>query len=138
MSPDAIALVTALYILMSLPKSGMPAASRGKAKRYILVAPPSAKVLEMSLLALPIPMANAISVGGTSRFSKEPLMLSLPPIAPSSRLSWACSAPSNAPTGSPHLSGSLPSFLKNSCNVSLIVSKLTPVAICLETAVTIE
>ena len=75
------------------------------ATRYISFAPMfSAKVFVTILLALPTPIAKDISVGGTSIFSKLPLILSLPPIAPTPKPICAYNAPSNAERGCPHLS----------------------------------
>ena len=54
----------------------------------------------------PTAVAKLTSVGGTSRSLKVPLMLSLPPMAPTPKSSCAASAPNRLPTGLPQRSGS--------------------------------
>ena len=94
--------------------------------RYSL--PGQSNTSEIILSSVVTPVANEISVGGTWIFSKVPLMLSLPPIAPVLSPSCASIAPRSAASGSPQRSGSEPNRLKYSCNDSLIVSRFTPAA----------
>ena len=67
-----------------------------------------------------------MSVGGTSIFSKLPLMESLPPIAPNPNRSCAVSAPNSAAVGLPHRAGSAFMRSKNSCNVKRILPTGAP------------
>ena len=56
-------------------------------------------------LALVMDTAKLTRVGGTSSCSKEPDMLSLPPMAGSPMPSWASRAPSSAAAGLPQRVG---------------------------------
>ena len=85
-----------------------------------------------------MPMPKQISVGGTSMCSNVPLMLSLPPIAPSPKPICAYSAPRSAERGCPQRSGSLLRRMKNSCSDSLTVSTDTPLATSFDAAVKME
>ncbi|CRH73414.1 Uncharacterised protein [Chlamydia trachomatis] len=62
---------------------------------------------ETTFLASPVETAKEISVGGTSRFSKLPLIESLPPIAPTPKSICALKAPRIAAIGFPQRSGTL-------------------------------
>ena len=87
---------------------------------------------------LPVATANEISVGGTSRSSKEPDIESLPPIAPTPRSTCAISAPRTAATGLPQRSASSRSFSKYSWKLRYIVLREKPVAISFATLSTTE
>ena len=97
-----------------------------------------ASTLVISLLADAGASAKDMSVGGTSRSSKEPLMESLPPIAPKPSFICAYSAPSRADAGLPQRSGSVPSRSKNSCKVRRARRKSAPVAATLSTLMSTE
>ena len=73
--------------------------------------------VETTLFALPMAVAKDTSVGGTSSFSKEPDMLSLPPMEAMPRPIWASSAPSRAASGLPQRSGAVPRRSKYSWKV---------------------
>ena len=57
---------------------------------------------------LAVVTAKETRVGGTSSFSKLPLMESLPPMAATPRPIWASKAPSSAARGLPQRLGSRP------------------------------
>ena len=65
--------------------------------------------------------ANETRVGGTSRFSNEPDIESLPPIAANFNALCTRYAPSRALNGLPQRLESVRSFSKNSWNDSLIL-----------------
>ena len=73
--------------------------------------------VETTRLALPMAVAKETSVGGTSSCSKEPDMLSLPPMEPMPRPIWASSAPNRAASGLPQRSGLEPKRSKYSWKV---------------------
>ena len=73
--------------------------------------------VETTRLALPMAVAKDTSVGGTSSCSKEPDILSLPPMEAMPRPIWASRAPSRAASGLPQRSGTLPRRSKYSWNV---------------------
>ena len=83
---------------------------------------------EVARFMLPTATAKEISVGGTSRFSNEPDMESLPPIAPAPRSTCAISAPSTAAVGLPQRSGSSRSFSKYSWKLRYAFSCSKPAA----------
>ena len=62
-------------------------------------------------------VAKETSVGGTSSCSKEPDMLSLPPMEAMPRPIWASRAPSRAASGLPQRSGLVPRRSKYSWKV---------------------
>ena len=72
----------------------------------------------MIVFVEPMEAAKEISVEGTSRSLKEPDIESFPPMAATSRSSWAAKAPSSAATGLPQRLGSDPSLGKYSCRDS--------------------
>ena len=76
----------------------------------------------MSPLAFAGASAKEMSVGGTSIFSKVPLMLSLPPMAPKPNCICAYSAPNSALKGTPQRLGSRFRRMKNSWKVRRISS----------------
>ena len=76
----------------------------------------------------PTAVANDTSVGGTSKSSNDPLMESLPPMAPTPRSTCAMSAPSTAATGLPQRSGTSRSFSKYSWNVRYMSARANPEA----------
>ena len=77
--------------------------------------------------------AKETSVGGTSSFSKEPDMESLPPMEPIPKFIWASKAPSRAARGLPQRFPSVPGFSKYSWKVRYTSSKDAPDAISLVT-----
>ena len=83
--------------------------------------------------AFSVVTAKDTSVGGTSSFSKVPLMESLPPMAPMPRSIWARKAPSRAAKGRPQRLESRPGLGKYSWKVRYTSSKAAPVATSLET-----
>ena len=76
----------------------------------------------------PTAVANDTSVGGTSKSSNDPLMESLPPMAPTPRSTCAMSAPSTAATGLPQRSGTSRNFSKYSWNVRYMSARANPEA----------
>ena len=77
--------------------------------------------------------AKEMSVGGTSRSSKVPLIESLPPIEPMPSPIWASKAPSRAASGLPHLLPSCFGDPKYSWNERYTSLNSAPVAISFET-----
>ena len=75
--------------------------------------------------------AKEISVGGTSRSSKVPLMESLPPTAATPMSIWALKAPSTAERGWLQRFPSLPGWPKYSWKVRYTSEKSAPVAMSL-------
>ena len=82
-----------------------PAASKALARSRHSVCPAALNSGEMTSPLTPGAMAKLTSVGGTSRFSKVPLMESLPPMAATPKSICASSAPSRAASGLPQRSG---------------------------------
>ena len=72
---------------------------------------------ETTLSILSVVTAKEIRVGGTSSFSKLPLIESLPPIAATPKSICAVNAPRSAERGLPHLLGSFIGFSKYSWKV---------------------
>ena len=89
--------------------------------------------LEMIFPIFSVVTAKETKVGGTSSCSNEPLIESLPPIAPMPSPIWALNAPRSAAAGLPHRSGFVPSFSKNSCRERYTSENSAPVATSLET-----
>ena len=87
--------------------------------------PASLKLPLVTSLASPVVTAKLTSVFGTFRFSKVPLMLSLPPIPAQPLAFCASSAPSSAAAGLPQLSSST-ARPKNSWNDRRHVSGSPP------------
>ena len=86
----------------------------------------------MVLLARVLATAKLTSVGGTSSPSKEPDMLSFPPMAGSPRPSWADRAPSKAAAGLPQRAGSSRRRSKYSWKVSRAERGSAPTAASLD------
>ena len=87
---------------------------------------------KMVLLALVMVTAKLTRVGGTSSCSKEPDMLSLPPMEGSPMPSWASKAPSSAAAGLPQRVGTSWSRSKYSWKVSRAFKGSAPTAASLE------
>ena len=79
--------------------------------------PAALKWLGTMLPVFSVVTAKDTRVGGTSISSKEPLMESLPPMAPMPRAIWALKAPSRAARGLPQRAGSRRSRSKYSWKV---------------------
>ena len=84
---------------MGMPFSSSGMGSSAKVEPGFLA---QAKMVELALVMV---TAKLTRVGGTSSCSKEPDMLSLPPMEGSPMPSWASRAPSSAAAGLPQREG---------------------------------
>ena len=91
--------------------------SSGSAAKYARRLPARLSSPVTAAAVRPGVTAKETSVGGTSRSSKLPDMLSLPPMAAAPSASCASSAPSSAAKGLPQRSGSVRRRSKYSCKL---------------------
>ena len=91
--------------------------------------PSPCSAAETVRLAFVIVSAKLTSVGGTSKCSNVPLMLSLPPMAGRPSPSCAANAPKSAPAGFPQRVGSSVMRSKYSWNVSRAFIASAPIAV---------
>ena len=116
-----------LYSSFSLGQSGIPLSSWGTGISTSLV-PGCFTQAERVRLAFVMERAKLTRVGGTSKSSKEPDILSLPPIAGSPIPIWAESAPNSAAAGWPQREGTACSRGKYSWKVSRAFNGSAPTA----------
>ena len=112
--------------------TGRPRSSRSGSSSTTL-SPACLNSEEMISPVFAVVTAKDTSVGGTSSFSKEPDMESLPPMAAIPRSIWASNAPSRAASGLPQRFPSVPGFSKYSWKVRYTSLKEAPEAISLLT-----
>ena len=96
--------------------TGSPLSSVSGVRRAIRC-PASLNSGEITSEARSTVTAKDTRVGGTSSFSKDPLMESLPPMEAIPRSIWASKAPSRADRGFPQRAGSRMGFSKYSWKV---------------------
>ena len=113
MLPSATPASTAENTRFCDAASGTPSAVYSGRRRQTRL-PARLNSGEITLAALVIATAKETKVGGTSSCSKEPLIESLPPMAPTPKSNCAANAPSSAANGLPQRAGSFLGFSKNS------------------------
>ena len=123
---------TALYMAFSFSQFGIPVSLSSGAGTYKTRDPAFLNAAEMVLDAFVMATAKLTSVGGTSKSSNEPDILSLPPIEGMPSASCACMAPKSAAAGFPQRSGLSYKRSKYSWKVSLAESGCAPTASSLE------